>query len=194
MKNDPTWNTLLTLLRQLSYREGIFTLASGKQSDFYIDVKQTALTAHGGSLLAKCLFAELIPRIRDNSVAGVAGVVLGGCSLAAGVSMFSASTSAPLHAIYVRKEAKNHGTKQLVESPIHPTENFIPKVILLEDVITTGGSAIGAINSLREAGFEVVHVVGVIDREEGGASAIAATGVTVSSLFKRSDFVATSVA
>lgn len=189
MSNDHTTTTLLELLRLLSYKEGTFTLASGKQSDFYIDVKQTALTPKGGALLAKVLFAALVPMIRDGSVAGVAGVVLGGCSLASGVSMFSANTSVPLNALYVRKVAKDHGTKKLVESPIALTPGQRPRVILLEDVITTGGSAISAISAMREAAYDVIHVHAVIDREEGGAEAIAAEGVTVGSLFKRSDFV-----
>jgi orotate phosphoribosyltransferase len=173
---------LLELLRTLSYREGRVVLASGKESDFFIDCKQTILTARGHQLAAE-LILDGLRHLHD--LHAVAGVALGGCPLASAVSLMSALRGRPLDALYVRKEAKDHGTKRLIEGPVRPGM----RVVLLEDVITTGGSTLHAVDVLRSAGVEVVAVAVLVDRLEGGVEAVRAAGVEVVTLYTRHDFL-----
>lgn len=192
---------LFDLLKEHGFRQGEFTLASGKKSDFYIDVRTVALTPEGHWLIGRLMFEEVIRMLRYcGSVDAVAGVELGGCSLASAVSLMSdfekrmgewltEKKKTPwLPAIYVRKKAKEHGTKKLVEVPHGILKGG--RVVLLEDVITTGGSTIRAAGSLKESGYNVVGVVVVVDRMEGGKEAIEKElGVPVKSLLKRLDFM-----
>ncbi len=173
---------LLELLRTLSYREGRVLLASGKESDFFIDCKQTVLTARGHHLAAELI----LDGIRHlHGIEAVAGVALGGCPLASAVSLMSVSRGRALDALYVRKEAKDHGSRRLIEGPVRSGM----RVILLEDVVTTGGSTLAAIEVLRAAGVEVVAVAVLVDRVEGGVEAVRAVGVEVVTLYTRHDFV-----
>lgn len=181
---------LLELLRTNAYRAGTFTLASGKTSDFFIDCKKVILTAEGHALTGEAMFDEVaaLEASPDNNVAPVdcvAGVALGGCPLASAVSLTSQLRGRPWDALYVRKEAKDHGTRALIEGTAKPGA----RVALLEDVLTTGGSSRAAIDRLREAGFVVPLVVALVDRREGGVEALRAHGVYVSALFHRGDFV-----
>jgi orotate phosphoribosyltransferase len=143
-----------------------FTLASGKSSLVYVDVRLTALSCEGIWVVAPYLYEQVI---KYPEVGLVAGVALGGCPLATGVSMCSSTLSKkPLNAIYVRKEPKEHGTGKLVEGKFHALD----EVILLEDVVTSGGSSLKAIKSLESVGLKVKAVVTVLDREEGGRALI----------------------
>lgn len=188
---------LYELLRDRGFKQGKFTLASGRESDFYIDVRSVALTAEGHWLLGRLMFEETL---NMKNVRAVAGVELGGCSLASAVSLMSmfenqlaahitkAKPLEPLPALYVRKKAKDHGTKKLVEAPYGVDKGA--KTVLLEDVITTGGSSIRAAQSLKEAGYDVVGIIVVVDREEGGREAIEDTlKIPVKSILTRCDFV-----
>ena len=174
---------LLALLTTHSFARKRVVLASGRESDFFIDVKQTALLAEGHALLADALLAALgeLPE-----AVAVAGVELGGCPLASAVAMRSFERGAPLDAIYVRKEVKDHGSRRQLEGNAHLPAGA--KVAVLEDVVTTGGSTVRAIERLREHGLDVVGVVAVVDRREGGADAIRAAGVSFASLYGREDF------
>jgi orotate phosphoribosyltransferase len=175
---------LLALLRRLSFRHGKFVLASGKESDFFIDCKQTVLGARGHLLAGAVMFAALdrLPECR-----AVAGVALGGCPLASAVSLVSELRGRPLPALYVRKEAKDHGTKRLVEGALGAQAGT--PVVLLEDVITTGGSTLKAVGALAAAGAKVVGVVVLVDRREGGGDALDAAGMPWVSVFRRQDFI-----
>jgi orotate phosphoribosyltransferase len=179
MQNDG-----LALLRSKSLKVAPpgkeFTLASGKTSRVYLDVRRTALSPEGHVLLGRELLAAVVQRFPGAQL--VAGVALGGCPLASAVSMTSAGTGRPLAAVYVRKEAKAHGSGQFVEGPFEPGQ----RVVLLEDVVTTGGSSEKAIHALREAGLEVTGVLAVVDREEGGAVRFADMGVPFRSLWTMS--------
>lgn len=177
-------DNLIRLLRDRSLKrapEGeFFTLASGKKSTTYLDVRKTALSPEGHMLLGSMLFAAIQ---KLGGAEAVAGVALGGCPLASAVSMFSAFNGSfggpkPLPAIYVRKEAKDHGSKNLVEGPFEAGM----QVALLEDVVTTGGSSMQAVQTLRAAGLTVVGVVAVVDREEGGAVAFQSAHVPFTAL------------
>jgi orotate phosphoribosyltransferase len=179
---------LLERLRRDAYRAGTFTLASGKTSDFFIDCKRVVLTAEGHVLVGESMLAA-IERFESGAnvqpIASVAGVALGGCPLASAVSLTSQLRGRPRDALYVRKEAKDHGTRALVEG-VTPEG---ARVALLEDVLTTGGSSRAAIDRLREAGLVVPLVVALVDRREGGVEALRAHGVDVIALFRREDFV-----
>ena len=175
---------LVELLRRRSFEKKRVTLASGRESDFFIDCKQAVLTAEGHALVGELMFDALdgLPRCE-----AVAGVELGGCPLASAVSLVSFVRGRPLDALYVRKEAKDHGSRRLVEGD-RSLRPGLP-VVILEDVITTGGSTLKAVEKLRAAGAEVVGVVALVDRLEGGADAIRAAGLPLLSICSRRDFL-----
>jgi orotate phosphoribosyltransferase len=176
---------LLELLRQLSFERRKVVLASGKESDFYIDCKRTALTAEGHVLVGRLLFdriRQLPPLVR-----GAGGLTLGADPLASAVAFASFLAGEPVDAFIVRKEPKGHGTGQWIEG-----RRTIPdgsRVAVLEDVITTGGSAVRAIERCRAEGLVVAGCFALVDRMEGGREAIESLGVPVESLFTRRDFL-----
>ena len=175
---------LLELLRERSYARRPVVLASGRKSDFFIDVKQTALLAEGHALVGEALF-DAIAEMSGVAVA-VAGVALGGCPLASAVSLTSHLRGAPLDAVYVRKAAKDHGSARQIEGDTHLAAGT--SLAVVEDVVTTGGSTLRAVETLRAAGYTVIGVVAVVDRQEGGADAIRAAGLPFRRLFGRDDF------
>jgi len=164
---------LTRLIRRLSYREGDFTLASGKKSKFYVDLKNTTLHPEGAFLIGECAY-ELLAH-QKLAVGGVGGLTLGADPLATAVSLAARARGAIWPAYIVRKEPKDHGTARYIEG----TENLKPgaSLVVLEDVVTTGGSSLKAIERLREAGYKPEVVLTVVDREQGGAEAFAAAGV-----------------
>jgi orotate phosphoribosyltransferase len=154
--------TTVQYLRQYAYRrapEGQpFTLASGATSIHYIDVRSVALRGLGAIVIADAILDLLRPGT-FGPVAAVAGVALGGCPLATAVSVLASLRGSRLDAVYVRKEAKAHGTGKLIEAPPDVT-----RVVLLEDVVTTGGSSITAAEHLEAAGYTVGGIIAVVDR------------------------------
>jgi len=181
---------LLELLRTLSYKQGMVTLASGKTSDFFIDCKQTVLTAQGHVLVGELMLDALADP--KNPIDAVAGVELGGCPLASAVALTSVLRNTPLDAIYVRKEAKDHGSQRLVEGGTRLAKGA--RIALLEDVVTTGGSTLKAAEKLAQSGFVVARVVALVDRLEGGREAIEAAGLRFAALYSRNDFLGASSA
>jgi orotate phosphoribosyltransferase len=176
---------LIQLLTERSFERRKVILASGRESDFFIDCKQTMLTAEGHALIGELMFdllAELPP------CEAVGGVELGGCPLASAVSLVSFQRGKPLNALYVRKAKKDHGTTKLVEGDKSLKPGL--KVALLEDVVTTGGSSLKAVESLKAAGAQVVGIVALVDRLEGGADTIRASGLPLVTLATRADFIA----
>lgn len=168
---------LLKLIRERSYREGDFTLASGKKSSFYIDVKTATLHGQGAFLIGR-LGYELISRyatMKKVQIGGVGGLTLGADPIATAVSLAAYSQGHDWPAYIVRKEAKGHGTLKYVEG----RENLRPgaKLIVLEDVVTTGGSSLQAIERLRGEGYDPVAVMTVVDREEGGEALLQEKGL-----------------
>lgn len=175
---------LIDLLRQRSFERKKVTLASGKESDFFIDCKQTILTAEGHALVGELLF-DLIRELP--TAEAVAGVELGGCPLASAVSLVSFQRGRDLPAFYVRKQQKDHGSAKLVEGDRALRPGI--RVALLEDVITTGGSSLKAVDALKHVGAEVVGIAAVVDRLEGGAETIRARGLPLVSIASRRDFM-----
>lgn len=172
---------LKEILLEKSYRQGTFTLTSGKTSDFYIDGKQTTLSAEGGYLCGKLLFALL--QKNPTPIDAVGGMTLGADPLVTAVSIASHLLGAPIPAFIVRKEAKGHGTGNYIEG----LKNMPPggTVALVEDVVTTGGTLLKVIERVQAAGFVVGLVITVVDRQEGGAETLAAAGYPLKALFTR---------
>lgn len=179
---------LLELLAHLSWRKGPVTLASGKVSDFYIDCKQTALNAEGARLIGERALS-IVESIRagGQSVAGVGGLTLGADPIAMATALASAETASPVHAFIIRKEPKGHGTAAWLEGGKNLPENS--PVLIAEDVITTGGSTLKAIERARESGLVPVAVMTLVDRQEGGKEHVEReAGIPVHALVTRADF------
>jgi orotate phosphoribosyltransferase len=174
---------LLALMARLSYEKREVTLASGLKSNFYIDCKQSVLTAEGHFLVGSLLLGLL--REKTPAVEAVGGLTMGADPLASAVSTLSYVGGRPLTAFYVRKEPKGHGTGQWIEG-IKSLRPGMP-VAILEDVVTTGGSAMKAIGRVREFGLNVKVILGLVDREEGGREALEREAPLVT-LFRKRDF------
>ncbi len=175
---------LAKLLFEKSYKEGDFTLASGKKSSFYFDGRQTALNPKGSWLIGH-LFNYLLEDVENLNAVG--GMTLGADPLSTATSLVAFEQGKDIAAFIVRKEAKGHGTGNYVEGL-----GNIPKgsrVAMLEDVVTTGGSLIKACDRVKEAGLEIVAVCTILDREEGGKEILKEAGYELRSLFTRSELV-----
>ena len=157
---------------------GDFTLASGAKSSYYIDIKKASTNPDVLRLIAQ----QMADNLRNSAIKvdRIAGVVLGSVPLAAALAL---ETGIPY--VMIRKEKKDHGTGKLIEGDLNPGD----KVLVVEDVITTAGSSIKAIATLRENGAEVTHVMSVIDREGGGRENLEEIGVGFKPLVKASDLV-----
>ena len=177
---------LLELLAQRAYRHGSFTLASGRTSNHYVNCKPVSLSGEGLALLATQMLALVEP-----GAAAVAGLTLGADPLVSGVAQAAALSGRDLDALIVRKEAKGHGTGAWLEGPLLEAGCCIT---VLEDVVTTGGSSLKAVNQLREAGYTVERVVTIVDRQEGGQEAMNAAGLELCSLFLLEEVAAISAA
>ncbi len=212
MSLDTDRARLLELLRELSFERRKVILASGKESDFYVDCKRTTLTAEGHVLVGRLLF-DRVRRIQP-LVRGVGGLTLGADPIASAIALTSfleyertrraqgqPDEAAPeraggpggLHppgtidSFIVRKEPKGHGTGQWIEG-----RKTIPdgsRVVVIEDVVTTGGSALKAIERCRTEKLEPVACLALVDRMEGGRETIEAQGVPLQALFTRQDFL-----
>jgi orotate phosphoribosyltransferase len=175
-------DALRALLAERAYRRGQFTLASGRTSPHYVNCKPVTLSGEGLVLLAPLLL-ELV----EPEAVAVAGLTLGADPLVSAVAMQASLEGRRLDALIVRKQAKGHGTGAWLEGPELPAGS---RVTVLEDVVTTGGSAIQAVERLRQAGYQVERVAALVDRQEGGAEAMAAAGLELRSLFRLEEVAA----
>jgi orotate phosphoribosyltransferase len=175
---------LLDLLAARSARRGTFTLASGRQSDLYIDCRPTTMHPEGLTLIGPLGLHAIGERAWKADSVG--GLTLGADPVSYAIAYASQLAGMPLRAFTVRKEAKSHGTGKLIEGAYEVGD----RVVVVEDVITTGGSALRAVEAVRAAGGTVVGVLAVVDRAEGGREAIEATGVEVAALVTASEIVA----
>lgn len=177
---------LLDLLRTHAYAKKRVVLASGRESNFYVDCRGVVLSAEGHALVGKLLLEEslaLAPGLQ-----AVGGLTMGADPLASAVALTSWLQGRNIGAFLVRKEPKGHGTGQYVEGLQLLPPNAV--AVIVEDVVTTGGSSLKAVERARAAGLHVAGVVALVDREEGGRENLEAAGLVVRSLFKRSDFPA----
>jgi orotate phosphoribosyltransferase len=180
---------LLSLLAERSARRGQFTLASGRTSSLYIDARLTTMSPEGLALIGPLALAAL--RDAGWTPDAVGGLTLGADPISYAIAYASALAAttegtALVRAFTVRKEAKQHGTGKLVEGPFRAGD----RVVVIEDVITTGGSALRAAEAIRAAGGEIVGVLALVDREEGGREALEGAGLQVRSLARASDVMA----
>src|SRR5712671_1210538 len=175
---------LLSLLADRSARRGHFTLASGRQSTLYIDARLTTMSPDGLALIGPLALAAL--HASDWRVDAIGGLTLGADPVSYAIAYASALAGTPLRAFTVRKEAKAHGTGRLIEGPFREGD----RVAVVEDVITTGGSALRAAEAIRAAGGVVAGVLALVDREEGGREALEGAGLPVLALTRAADIVA----
>ena len=173
-------NDFIALLKEEAYKKVDFELSSGKKSEHYVNCKPVTLQGDALMFISWCMFECL-----EEDCDAVGGLTLGADPLVAGVAMVSAIEERYMDGLIVRKEPKGHGTKAWIEGPeLAPGS----KVTVLEDVITTGGSAIKAAEKLRDAGYIVERVVTIVDRQEGGIEAMKEAGLELRSLFTLEDF------
>ncbi|MGG6296990.1 orotate phosphoribosyltransferase [Leptolyngbya sp. AN02str] len=170
---------LLTLFCEVAYREGEFTLTSGQKSNYYINSKQVTLHPWGGLAVGRVLLSML----PEDAVA-VSGLTLGADPLVTATSVVAAYEGRSLTALIVRKEAKGHGTQAFIEGPTLPPDS---PVVVLEDVVTTGQSALKAVERLTAAGYRVNHIISLVDRQEGGSELYAEKGLQFQAIFSIPD-------
>jgi len=176
-------SALVALLAERSAKRGEFTLASGKQSKYYVDARLTTMSPEGLSLIGPLGLSAL--RQSGWNVDAIGGLTLGADPISYAISYASADSDRPLRAFTVRKEAKSHGTGKTIEGPFRERD----RVAVIEDVITTGGSALRAIEAVRAANGLVAGVLALVDREEGGRQAIEAAGIPVISLVSAAQII-----
>jgi orotate phosphoribosyltransferase len=177
--SDKTRKRLMEIVLERSFKLGDFTLSSGKKSDYYVDCRTTSLHPEGTCLMARLM----LPKIIDMGADAVGGLTLGADPVTASVIFESFLADYPLMGFIVRKEQKKHGTGLQIEGNLKKEHT----VVVLEDVITTGGSALQAVEAVRQAGAKVVGVMAIVDRQEGGREAIKKEGLKVHSIFTASE-------
>ena len=176
---------LFEIIRDRSFRQGgRFTLVSGRTSTIYFNLKPAMLDPDGARLIG----AALAGKAAALGATCISGLEMGAVPLVAAAAAMSAVAQRPLRACFIRKQAKDHGTKSLIEGLAEGEDLAGQPVVVVEDVTTTGGSAIKAIAILREAGALVEHAITVVDREEGATEAFAEADITLHPLFLKSEF------
>lgn len=175
---------LLEILKERAFEKKPVTLASGRKSNFYIDVKRVSLDPEGAALIGEGLFTLIQKNYSEAKLAG--GLTLGADPLGAALAVISFQKGCPIPAFIVRKQPKSHGLQLWVEGG----EGFGPgtAVVVLEDVVTTGKSALEAIEKIEPLGWRVLGVAAVVDRQEGGAENLKERGYSLYSLFRKEDF------
>lgn len=176
MENNSSFlrEQLLNLFVEYAYQEGDFLLSSGQRSNFYLNGKQVTLRAEGALIVGKLIYSLLSPQTQ-----AVAGLTLGADPIVSAVSVVSAYENNPIPALIIRKEAKGHGTKAYIEGITLP-QNAI--VTVLEDVVTTGKSAMLAVERLTDAGYQVDKIISLVDRQAGGAEFYQSQGLPYQSI------------
>jgi orotate phosphoribosyltransferase len=165
---------LIKLIQENAVRRGEFVLASGARADYYIDGKQVTLSAEGAALAAD-LILEVIA---DDAADAVGGPTIGADPIVGAVTATSFRIGRPVSAFLVRKSVKDHGTQRMVEGPLRPGS----RVVVVEDVVTTGGSMLGCIEKLQELGCRVVRAVVLVDRLAGASQALARRDIPLTPL------------
>ncbi|MBY0490201.1 MAG: orotate phosphoribosyltransferase [Gemmatimonadaceae bacterium] len=188
MAADTTTSRLIALLAERSAKRGDFVLASGRRSNLYVDCRLTAMSPEGQLLIGRAGLAAL--RASGWPVDAVGGLTLGADPIAYAIAHASALAAERgegemVRGFTVRKEAKQHGTGKLIEGPFRAGD----KVVIVEDVITTGGSALKAVEAVRNAGGEILGVLALVDRQEGGREALEAAGLRVLALVTAADLM-----
>jgi len=171
---------LIKLFRERALKFGDFTLVSGQKSTYYLDGKQISLHSQGLRLVA----LGLLELLNDLEYDAVGGMSIGADPIIGGLLAVAAESGKSLNGFMVRKEAKGHGTKKYVEGPVQPGQ----KVIVIDDVVTTGGSALLAAERIQEFGCDVICMVGIVDRMQGAAQNFAENNLPFRTLLTIEDF------
>ena len=171
---------LKALVREKALKFGQFTLASGREASYYLDCRQITLDSRGARLIGEGMLDLLAGDLPDL----VGGMAIGADPITAAILTLAGVRGLPLRGVMVRKEPKQHGTGKLVEGPFRAGES----IVIVEDVVTTGGSSLLAIERCEAVGLKVRRVLAIIDRLEGGREAFAAKGYELSTLFTVRDF------
>ncbi|MEH1885403.1 orotate phosphoribosyltransferase [Nostoc sp.] len=166
---------LLDLFSQRAYQEGDFVLASGLRSSYYVNKMQVTLHPQGALAVGRLLF-PLLPV----DTQAVAGLTMGADPMVTAVSIVSVYENRPIPALIIRKEAKGYGTRAYIEGPSLPEG---AKVVVLEDVVTTGQSALKAVERLKDAGYTVNQIISLVDRQQGGGELYQSAGLKFETLF-----------
>ena len=173
------------IIRKRSFGRGEITLASGRKSDFYFNLKPTMLDPEGATLLAELTYEAL----KDDQLDFIGGLEIGAVPLAGAIAQLSWIKGHPIAAFFVRKKPKEHGARLAVEGLAKGESLKGKRVVVLEDVTTTGGSALKAVEAVREEGAEVALILTMIDREEGASETFAQAGLAFRSLYKAAEFL-----
>jgi len=171
---------LIQLFKERALKFGEFTLASGKTASYYLDGKQVVLQSEGLRLVGE----GLLDLLKDVEYDAIGGMSIGADPIVGGAITVAAERGVDLRGFMIRKEAKGHGTNKYVEGPVSPGD----KVVIVDDVVTTGGSSLLAVDRIEEFGCEVVHAVAIVDRLEGGAANFEARNIPLTSLLTIEDF------
>ena len=171
---------LIQLFHDRALKFGDFTLASGRKSSYYLDGKQITLHSQGLRQVSE----GLLDLLADVDFDAIGGMSIGADPIIGGVLTVAAEQGRDMVGIMVRKEAKGHGTQRFIEGPAKPGM----RVVVIDDVVTTGGSSLLAVDRIQEFGCEVVQVVGIVDRMEGGAANFAARQLPFRALLTIQDF------
>lgn len=174
---------LLEMIRTRSMRLGRFKLASGRESDLYLNLKPTMMNPRGARLCAEALLARVPP---NTDLVG--GLEMGAVPAIAALAAVSDLAGAPVRTFFVRKAAKDHGTQEVVEGLASGETLAGKRTLIVDDVATTGGSVLKAVEAARAAGAVVEDALVIVDRQEGGAEGLAAHGVRLRSVFVGDDF------
>lgn len=180
-----TLENLRSLIQKVSYREGDFTLSSGKKSSFYIDLKPTTLHAQGAAWVGALGVDRILEFLKINGIApdllaGVGGLTLGADPIATAISIEAGRRGLPWHAFIVRKEPKKHGTERYIEG-IENLDGTSKKVVIIEDVVTTGASSLKAWERAKLEGLDPVVVLTLVDREDAESASHFSRGESASS-------------
>jgi len=173
---SPIIAELIALVGSKSLKRGTFRLASGREASFYLDAKQVVLDAHGSMLIGQAILQRLLALGQMPDAVG--GLSIGADPVTSAVVTMAGVQGIAMKGFLVRKEPKEHGTKRFIEGPVEPGQ----RVVIVEDVITTGGSSLLAIDRAQEFGLIVERVITVIDRLAGGQEILAARGIPLESL------------
>ena len=176
---------LAEIIRKRSFGRGEITLASGRKSDFYFNLKPTMLDPEGAALLAELTYEAL----KDDKLDLVGGLEMGAVPLAGAIAQLSWIKGHPIAAFFVRKKPKEHGARLAVEGLAKGETLQGKRIVIVEDVTTTGGSAMKAAEAVRAEGAEIVCVLTLVDRQEGAAEAFAKQGLPFRALFRAEEFL-----
>jgi orotate phosphoribosyltransferase len=170
---------LLELIKKEALFKGDYTLSSGKKSSYYIDLRLITMSAEGAYLIANILFDEL----KDENIDAIGGLTLGADPIASAYAAISFLRGKPSSAYIIRKEEKKHGKAKLIEGPLKKGA----RVVIVDDVATSGGSLVKAIDAVEKAGCKVVKVMSIVDRNEGASIELAKRGYSLQSLYNLKD-------